>query len=175
MPNKGFRDGKVVGNVVLHKGVKVAAIAVVIVDLGRERRYEKLSELDDSVVGREDICEDLHLLVEAFFRFEDFTGHEFTVPFLSHKVDLAIAPFTKKAKILLVVPFTLYKCQPGAILGCLEIAIKPDNPDFLDGMHSWIKLGLYDFFERIRSWMKMGLSDFFRQAIVFPPVFSQAR
>lgn len=56
MPNEGFRDGKVVGNVVLHKGVKVAAIAVVIVDLGRERRYEELSELDDSVVRWEDIC-----------------------------------------------------------------------------------------------------------------------
>lgn len=174
MPNERFRKCKVVGKVVLRKGVKVAAIAVVIVDLGRERRYEELSELNDSVVGREDFCEDLHLLTEGVFRFEDFTGHEFTVRFASHKVDLSIAPFTKDSQILLVILISLRKCKPGASLGCLPIAIKSDRPDFLDRMHSWIKLGLYDFLEGIHCWMEMGLSDFFRQANVFPPIFSQA-
>lgn len=107
MPNEGFRDGKVVRKVVLHKGVKIAAIAVVIVDLGRGRRYEEFSELNDSVVGGEDFREDPHLLVEGVFRFEDFTGHEFTVRFASYKVDLSIAPFTKKSQILLVIFISL--------------------------------------------------------------------
>ena len=67
MPNEGFWDGEVVRKVVLSKGVKVAAVTVVIINLGRERCYEELSELDDSVVEGEDFCEDLHLLVKGVF------------------------------------------------------------------------------------------------------------
>lgn len=102
MPNEGFRDGKPVPKVVCRKGVEVAAVAVVIVDLGCQRRYEEFSELEDSVVGGEDVCQDVHLLVERLFRFEDFAGHEFAACFLSHKVDLSIAPFTKESQKVLI-------------------------------------------------------------------------
>lgn len=109
MPNEGFRDGKPVRKVVCRKGVEVAAVAVVIVDLGRQRRYEEFSELEDSVVGGEDACEDVHLLVEGVFRFEDFAGHESAARFLSHKVDLSIAPFTKESQNVLLIFVSLRK------------------------------------------------------------------
>ena len=135
VPDEGFWDGRVVRKVVFRKGFEVAAVAVVIVDLDGERRYEQLSKLEDSVVGGEDVCEDVHLLVEALSRFEDFAGHEFTARFLSHKVDFSIAPFANESQKVLLIFVSRRKLTPGASLGCLQIAMKSDRPDFLDGIH----------------------------------------
>lgn len=96
VPNEGFWDGKLVRMVVCRKYFEITAVAVVIIDLGSQRRNEELSELEDSVVGGEDVCENAHLMVEGSFRFEDFAGHEFAAHFLSDKVDLSIAPLTNE-------------------------------------------------------------------------------
>lgn len=148
VPNEGFRDGRVVRKVVCRKGVEVAAVAVVIVDLSGQRRYQKLPELEDSVVGGEDVCEDAHLVVEGLFRFEDFAGHEFAARFLSHKMDLSITPFTDESQKVLLIFVSLRKKIPAASFGCLQIAIKSDGPDFLDGFHFWLRMGLSDFFHQ---------------------------
>lgn len=151
MPNEGLWDGKFVRKVAVSKGVEVAAVAVVIVDSGGLRCYEKLSELEDSVVGGEDVCEDVHFSIDGACGFEDFAGHEFTVRFPSHKVDLSIATFPKESQKLLFIFFILRKVHPGSSFG-LQIAMKSDRPDFLDGL--------------LQFWI---LSDFFIQLIAYRP------